>query len=193
MSQTDTAPDPATKGLVLNWTRTASFLDALKTSYSGATLPTDPSVGQKAHRTSDSTDWVCVAVGPAVWRPLRIVTERVYDGPLSGSLTRFLSPAGDGKQLVAIEVVSDTATTGSAAGVKGYLVQVANLTQASTLFGSAPGTKDGEWVANTPATYAPTQNQSAASGDQCQLQITQDGSGDALANVAIFATWIMEG
>ena len=192
MSQNDTAP-ATTQGLTINWNRTAAFLDALKTSYSGTSLPTvGVSVGQVAHRTSDGTTWICVAIGPVVWRPVRIVRDLIYRGAISGDLDVYMAPGDYPQQLVAVTLVSDTATTSSSAGVKGYLFQVENVTQAENLFATAPGTKDAEIAVGTRYLLQPGQNQSTAVGDVCQLQITRDVSSDSMTTVSIFTTWVME-
>lgn len=192
MSQNDTAP-ATTQGLTSNWNRTAAFLDALKTNYSGTSLPTvGVSIGQTAHRTSDNTTWICVATGPTVWRPMRLVRDLVYRGTISGDTDIYLPPADYAQQLVAVTLASDTATTSSSAGVKGYTFQVYNVTQAVNLFGTAPGTKDGEIAIGTRFTIQPDQNQSTEVGDVCQLQIRRDVSSDSLTTVSIWALWIME-
>lgn len=193
MSQIDTAPDPSTKGMVENWNRTANFLATLKSSYSGTSLPTSGVVvGQVAHRTSDSSTWICTSTGPTVWRPARIVRDFVYRGTVNGDLDAYMAPADYAQQLVAVTLVSDTATTGSSDGVKGYTFQVYNVTQAANLFATAPGTKDGEIAVGTKFTVQPDQNQSTVVGDVCQLQIREDVSSDSLTTVSIWATWIME-
>ena len=72
-------------------------------------------------------------------------------------------------------IVSDTATTASVA-ITHYTMQIRNLTQSENLLATAASVVGADWVADTPYTLTPDQNQIVSQDDVIEFQIGAVGT-----------------
>lgn len=155
---------------------------AVRSSFSGATAPTDTIAGMFWFDTSDKVLKLRNDADDA-WIEVQAVSIPVLNGAVSGSLTRFL-PLPAGARIDSLVVISDTATSGSD-GTNNWEFDIYNITDANSVFSSTPTTNGEELAVDTRATYSADQNQTIDAADVVEFRATRNGTGTDLSSASV--------
>lgn len=165
-------------------------LEALRSKFSGASEPSakvayqswmDTTLDQLKIRDSAN----------AAWHQVLRMSVALEKGAMAAQTER-LWVARVPVRVLAIGILSDTATTGSTSGTKEWTFMLENFTQTLNLFSATPSTATnqagiggGEIPADAAYWLTPDQNDTLAADDVLRLVVGQNGTPTALPDIRL--------
>lgn len=170
--------------------------ESLRSLFSGATAPASPIAYQlwadtsaKVLKQRNAANSAWVDLLPLCDSVRLVLTLRASGALAAGELQVAMPMAA---RVEALQIVPDTATTGSSAGVTEWTFALQNVTAAAALFSATPSTASvvsgvggGELAADSTYRLVANQNQVCAADDVLRLTIGAVGSPTAVADVSV--------
>lgn len=178
--------------------------EALRTLFSGASAPLSPVAYQLwadttnkvlKQRNGANSDWVTLL---PLADSVRMVVTLKASGALAAGEYQFAMPMAG--RVEKVQLVPDTATTGSSAGVTEWTFALQNVTAAVALFSATPSTATtvsgvggGELAVDTVKNLQANQNQVVAADDVLRFTVAQVGSPTAVADLSVRLVFTLVG
>lgn len=181
-------------------TKISDAMDAVRTSFSGATAPlvtapyqlwADTTTGLLKRRNAGDTDWD--VIGMLSNDNSRIVTT-VSLGDLSATDSKLILAPRTGALIEAVTLIGETTTSHDNSNK--YVFMLENVTDTLDLFSGTVGTFDtlggvggGAMTANTKYTLTPDQNATIGADDVLRFEWTKTGSPANVVGVLLQLDW----
>lgn len=157
-----------------------SRTDSLRSTFQGATAPTNPVTGQHWYDGTDEWRWNGTA-----WELIApLLQTQTAKGPIDASNSATILFYAFAEGTVSRVRILPNATV-ALDGTNYFSVQCHNVTQALDLFSVAPGTDTAGWTAGTVVDFSPDQNDSVNADDMLRVTITASGTPTALDELGV--------